>query len=295
VEPSEARRAWHLIETVNAVSYFTEECREAATRLGLKGFWMGYFANRASPMGAVPASVVEATFYNFHPAMVRRAIPDAWSFAPVGEVLGARSEAAARAIRARASEAQALAPRLVALLRPLIEAADGAGRPLFSANRDVEVTGDVERLWQALTTLREHRGDGHVAVLTEAGLDGCEVHLVAVAASGQDPSTYQAARGWSVDDWAHAAERLRERGLLDAAERLTTEGRELRERIERRTDELAIRPYRSLSEAAFGELLSLLGTLARQIAAAGAISYPNPMGLPKLEDERSGGAGPSSG
>ena len=284
MEPSEARRAWHLIETVNAVSYFTEECREAATRLGLKGFWMGYFANRASPMGAVPASVVEATFYNFHPSMVRRAIPDAWSFAPVEEVLGARSEAAGRAIKARASEAQALAPRVVELLRAVIEAADGAGRPLFSANRDVEVTGDVEGLWQALTTLREHRGDGHVAVLTEAGLDGCEVHLVAVAASGQDPATYQAARGWSVDEWAHAADRLRDRGLLDATERLTLEGRELHERIERRTDELAIGPYDSLSEAAFGDLLSLLSTLARQIAATGEISYPNPMGLPKLDD-----------
>jgi len=284
VEPSDARRAWHLIETVNAVSYFTEECREGTKPLGLKGFWMGYFANRASPLGAVPPSVVEATFYNFHPSMVRRAIPDAWSFATPRQVLNARGEAAARAISARASDARALAPSLLALVRRPIEKADGAGRALFSANRDVEVGDGVEGLWHALTTLREHRGDGHVAVVTEAGLDGCEVHLMAVAANGQAPSMYQAARGWSEDDWAQAADRLGERGLLDAEGRFTPKGRGLSEKIERRTDELAITPYRCLSEAEFATMLSMLSTLGQEIAAAGEISFPNPMGLPSVAE-----------
>jgi hypothetical protein len=38
------------------------------------------------------------------------------------------------------------------------------------------------RLWQACTTLREHRGDGHVAACVAAGLSGLDAHVVQVAA-----------------------------------------------------------------------------------------------------------------
>lgn len=81
VEPALARSLWHPLETINAVTYFSPECRDASVRLGLKGFWMGYFACRAAPLGAVDPGVVEATFFNFHPDRVRRALPDAWSLA----------------------------------------------------------------------------------------------------------------------------------------------------------------------------------------------------------------------
>ena len=77
VEPAVSRTAWHHLEAVNAVVYFSPECREGLKQVGLRGFWMGYFAGRAAPMGAVSAGVVEATFYNFAPAMVRRSVPDA--------------------------------------------------------------------------------------------------------------------------------------------------------------------------------------------------------------------------
>jgi hypothetical protein len=51
--------------------------------------------------------------------------------------------------------------------------------PLFSANRSLALPDDpVERLWQLCTSLREHRGDGHVAALTAKGLDGLEAHVL---------------------------------------------------------------------------------------------------------------------
>ena len=81
VEPTTPRRAWLALEAVHAVTYFAPESRAALADLGLRGFWMGYFAGRAAPLGPVGPGVVEATFFNFHPAMVRRAIPDAWTFA----------------------------------------------------------------------------------------------------------------------------------------------------------------------------------------------------------------------
>ena len=81
MDPRLSRVIWHQLECINAVTYFSPECREAPVGLGLRGFWMGYFACRAAPLGPVGAPVVEATFFNFHPARVHRAIPDAWNSA----------------------------------------------------------------------------------------------------------------------------------------------------------------------------------------------------------------------
>jgi hypothetical protein len=48
---------WTLFEPIHAVTYFTPEARSAYERAGLRGFWRGYFAGRAAPLGAAgPAS-----------------------------------------------------------------------------------------------------------------------------------------------------------------------------------------------------------------------------------------------
>jgi hypothetical protein len=51
--PTLARRLWEAIEPIHAVVYFAPEPAETARRIGLRGFWMGYFAGRAAPMGPV--------------------------------------------------------------------------------------------------------------------------------------------------------------------------------------------------------------------------------------------------
>jgi hypothetical protein len=33
----------------------------------LRGFWRGYFAGRAAPLGTASATVISASFYNFAP------------------------------------------------------------------------------------------------------------------------------------------------------------------------------------------------------------------------------------
>jgi hypothetical protein len=283
VQPTLARTIWHRLETLNAVAYFSPECREAPEALGLKGFWMGYFAFRAAPMGPVPASVIEATFANFHPARVRRAIPDAWAIASPGACLTARSTAAAAALRRLLGDgpAAALASAVTPALVAAVDAADPLGRPLFAANRAVARPADpVGALWQLATTLREHRGDGHVALLAAEGLDGCEVHVLFSADAGHPPEMYQQSRGWSADDWAAAVERLRARGLLDGAGRLTATGAARRAHVEHHTDELAIAPYEVLGEGGVATLLDHLAPAAEQVAAGGEIRYPNPMNLP---------------
>src|SRR6195256_5476085 len=69
VNPDVARRMGWATEPCHAVVYFARETSEAYTAIGLKGFWMGYFASRAAPMGPMPPVVVQATFYNFAPGM----------------------------------------------------------------------------------------------------------------------------------------------------------------------------------------------------------------------------------
>ena len=273
--------AWHQLEAVNAVAYFSQECRNALKDLGLRGFWMGYFAGRAAPMGVVSPGVVEATFYNFHPAMVRRSLPDAWTLASPDSVLSVRTEAAAAALRRLAPEADEVVPRLLPLLREAIEHGNGAGRALFAANRDVVVSDDLRGLWQAATTLREHRGDGHVAILTEADLDGCEAHVLFAATEGGPPEVLRDNRGWSEHDWGRATSRLCRRGLVRSEGGPTSAGRQLHRDIEQRTDELATQPYRLLAGDEVEEMIRLLSAIGRRIVTSGEIPFPNPMGLPE--------------
>lgn len=276
-----ARQVWQAMEPLHAVTYFAPESLDANRAVGLRGFWMGYFAARAAPLGAVAAGVVEAAFYNFHPAKVRRAIPDAWTFAPPEAVVRARGEAATAALRRVAPSAAGAAAELAGLLAPVVAAADGAGRPLFAANRDLATPDDpVGALWQATTALREHRGDGHVALLAAEGLDGCEVHVLFAAAEGVPPATLRDNRGWTEDDWRAAAGRLAARGLLDTAGHPTAEGRALRAHVESRTDALAARPYGALAPGGAERLVTLLGPLTDEVLASGTIPFPNPMGLP---------------
>src|SRR4029450_1243101 len=77
-----ARRLHQRLETIHAVTYFAEESHAAAADLGLKGFWMGYFAFRAAPLGPARPPVVEAVVANFAPRRVPRGRAGARSSAP---------------------------------------------------------------------------------------------------------------------------------------------------------------------------------------------------------------------
>lgn len=97
--PTLARRFWEAIEPIHAVVYFAPEPAVALRRIGLRGFWMGYFAGRVAPLGPVPSGPVAAMAYGFAPAMVERAIPDAWRFADPAAVVDCRIASAADALR----------------------------------------------------------------------------------------------------------------------------------------------------------------------------------------------------
>jgi hypothetical protein len=281
VHASYARQVWQLIETLHAVTYFADESRQAAADLGLKGFWMGYFGCRAAPMGEVSPGVVHASFFNFNEEMVHRAIPDAWSYSPAAELVVARQAAAAAALRRLVPEIDQVADRVLTLLWRVLDAAEPGGRPLFAANRDLDDPDDpVAELWQATTTLREHRGDGHVACLTAEGVGGCEAHVLFAATEGTPPELLQQSRGWSEEEWKEATHFLRQAGLLDAEAEATERGHRLREQVERRTDELAVVPYGALDDGQRDRLVVELTPAAHAVVRAEQIPFPNPIGLP---------------
>lgn len=283
MSPEIARRMWVVLEPIHALIYFAPEARETYAAAGLKGYWMGYFASRAAALGAVAAPVVTATFYNFTPRMVERAIPDAWSFSTPERVLAARLEAADRALR-RLLDVQVASPAVAEaadLARTAVEGCAASGRPLYAAHRALPWPQEPHlALWHAATLLREFRGDGHVAALLVAGIDGCEAH-VTVAASGRAPrATLQPNRGWSDEEWDAAASRLVARGWLAEDGSLRPAGEAERAAVEDHTDRLALPPWERLGADASARLHELARPLALRIVAAGGISSPNPVGVP---------------
>jgi hypothetical protein len=271
---------WRLFEPVHAVTYFTPQAREAFEAVGLRGFWRGYFAGRAAPLGPVNAAPVIALFNSFAPQMVTRAIPDVWSRATPETALEARATGAAAALRTLAgsdadhdvAEAADLAERVAGLSAT-------AGRALGAANAALPAPADpFARLWQATTTLREHRGDGHVAALVSAGLAGCPA-VVLKAALEDYPPIYGPARGWSDEEWAAARDSLAARGYLTAEGAPTDAGRDAYGAVEEVTDRLAGELWHALGEVETRRLADLLRPLARSSSAA--MPYPNPSGLPR--------------
>ena len=190
-----ARRLWQALETLHAVIYFAPSVREASAAAGLRGFWMAYFAFRSAPLGPVRHGPVTALFAGFRPSMVARALPDAWGYVEPAGCVALRVEAATHALRAAGVD-EAACGEVTDRLATVLEQLDPTGRPLAAANADLPMPDDpVARLWQTATTLREHRGDGHVAAIVGAGLSGLEAHVLQARRSGIDPGDLQAARG----------------------------------------------------------------------------------------------------
>ncbi|MEU8974018.1 hypothetical protein AB0D11_32955 [Streptomyces monashensis] len=280
-----ARALWERYEPVHDLVYFAPEVRRAADTLGLRGYWMGYFALRAAPLGAVSPSVVTSCFYVFHPARVARALPDAWGYAAPAEVLAARLDAldaAMTALFGADTVGSAAFAEAADLAWEAAAAADTTGRVLAAANQTLERPGrPAARLWQGLTTLREHRGDSHVAVLVSQGLGPVEAMVLKAADGESDGEFLRETRKWERADWEAAGARLRERGLLAADGSLTPAGAALRTEVEALTDTAAEAPWTVLGPDRSARLAALLDPLADAVMTSGLLPPGNPVGLPR--------------
>ncbi len=275
-----ARRLWRVFEPLHAVVYFDPGAAEAMAA-AVPGWWRGYFAGRAAPLGAVGAGPVTAAFFGFHPAMVARALPGVWARLAPSAALDARVASGAAALRRLLPGAPVV--ELAGLLGTAAAACRPGGRVLGAAWAGAAAgwaPGDPwADLWLACTVLREHRGDGHVAAWTAAGVSGLEATALHSASGVVGRPRVQPHRGWSDAEWDAAEARLRRRGLLDDGGGLSAGGRALQRSVEDRTDELAAGPVAALGADGLERVLTLGGPPARALVDGGTLPVPNPIGV----------------
>lgn len=256
------RRCWGMLEPVHAVGYFAPETRQAYVDLGLHPR-LSYFAARSAALGRVGPGVCTATFYVFAPWLAQRALPSSWEIASPAAVQQARRHGMAAALRRILGSPDV--SEALELARTACAALGAAGRPLYAAHAELDWPDhDLMALWHAATLIREHRGDGHVAVLQSVRLDPVESLVVGGLFSG-NTDFVKSTRGWSDAEWAAAVDRLRGRGLLDGSGALTDDGGVLRQEVEHATDVLAAEGWAHVGESGCQRLVELLAPLRAQV------------------------------
>ncbi|MFI6334218.1 hypothetical protein [Streptomyces sp. NPDC050535] len=269
------RRCHNVLNSIAAALYFSPDLDRELAGVGIEDSRGAYFATRAAAMGAVGPGTVTATFYNFHHELVARHVPGVWRTASPETVLAARSRAVDATLRRLLGEDVSASKEVAEAAELALRAAEACtrtARPLYAAYADLPVPEAPHlALYHAATLLREHRGDGHLAVLLDSELDPVEA-LVSHTATGKGmtPRWALGTRGWSRTDWEAAVLRLRERGLLDADGALTEAGVAFRKDIEVRTDRLDRAPYEHLGAPGVERLMELGKALLLTAFSAGA-------------------------
>jgi hypothetical protein len=263
-----SRQAWRDLEVLHLVGYFAPEVTEAYVGLGLDPR-LAYFAGRAAALGPAGAGLTVATFYVFAPRLVEAALPAAWETTTPEQVVAARRSGVAAALERvvghpDVAEALAIARDVCAALQP-------PGRPRYAAHAELPwPDDDLVALWHAATLVREHRGDGHLAVLRVAGIDPVEATVLGGLYSSSTRFLHKT-RGWSPEEYDAATDRLRGRGWLDADGDFTDAGRAARQQVEDDTDRLALTGWERVGPERTERLHELADPWRRLVLDAGVL------------------------
>lgn len=276
MNPDVSRSTWRALEPVHAMIYFVPEAQEEYAALGLdvkNNRAVGYFPARAAAMGAVTWPVVQATFFNFAPLAVQFGMTGVWDAVSPQQVLEARYRGVDRALTRLCGDLLQGIDEAVALARTATEGCTPYGRPLYAAHAGLPWPEQSHlQLWHAITLLREFRGDGHIAALVGGGIGGLEAAVLHVAQGDTwTRKPLQSTRAYSDEEWDGAIERLAERGWLHADGTFTEEGKANRQRVEDRTDELALPAWEHLGEEGCARLRELVSPLSKAIVDGGGL------------------------
>ena len=274
----------NVCEPIGANVYFAPEAHQRYVALGLQAMGSGYFCSRSASMGKPSGLVVTAAFGVFNPAIVVPAVEAGWAATDPEPLLEARYKGAVASLRRLLGEPDASEiSRAVELLRRGLEAAEGAGHPLFSGLKGLPWPDEpLGQLWRCCDMVREHRGDSHIAVWTAAMVKPVEIQLMSELQLGIPLKTYSMTRGWSIEQMDHALDEMRERGWVDG-DQFTAEGRELREEIESDTDDMET-PIADAIGTGLDELIELLSPWAAAIVEVGVAGGGYPGGPDAIRD-----------
>jgi hypothetical protein len=284
VDPSRTRAALRSIEPVFGAGVLSPSVHDALNELGLGLDDVGVIniVTRAAPMGPVNSDVVVATFYNANPALIESVIPRVWATASPDAILTAQREAFSPVL---ASALGGLEPAELAELAELVRAAGQSaatqreGRALFAGLVSLPWPKDDHMIvWHAAKLLREHRGDGHISTLVVEGLSGIEALVVHAAFDDLPADLLRASRRWDIPSWDAAVLDLRRRGWLtdDAPLTLTAWGRDRRQWMEDRTNELAATAYQPLGRDGMERMIGLGAKVVAALGEAGLASTYRP-------------------
>lgn len=228
-----ARRLRDAFEPVAMHAVWSRQTNEALAALGLN-FLTGYVWGRGSGLGEPAAAVVVSSFAVFEPGLITTLYEEARGKVGRTELVETRDEATTASLRQVLGDTNVSG--VVSTLRRGIDAADGTGRPMFSGLASQPWPEDpAGQLWRACDIIREHRGDTHIAACVAAGLDPVAMNILTELYVGLPLYAYSASRAWPQETLDATADHLRGSGLLEG-DRLSKEGRRLREDIEVRTD-----------------------------------------------------------
>lgn len=276
---SYAIRCAQALNALHSITYFTDDLRTELSPFGITDHSSIYLTGRAAPLGRTGPAVVTAVFNSFSPDLVSARLPALWEQISPIRAVAARQAAAGAALHRLLgadlihSDEMAEAAKLAAVAA---SAGRTAGRPLYAANNVLEPPGTAHiALWHAATMLREHRGDGHVAVLAHAEITGLAALVIDCASElGMAKEIVMSQRGWSPSQWSDAELGLRERGLIRPDGTLTAGGVALRDEVERETSRLDREPYEALGAAGVEKLATFVHRLVARAADHGVFPPP---------------------
>jgi hypothetical protein len=269
--------AWMLgvLGVLHAPVYRSRELRARLAEHGVTEPMAAYLAQRSAPLGAPGAGLVTATFYGFAPAAVAAHVPAVWARVSPAQVLALTLDAMRELLGRLLADHEAVVAELADLLVPVAAAHPTVGRPLAAAWADVPLTGEpLLDLWLATCTIRESRGDGHIALLVAEGIGPLESHLVTQGDRPEGRAALTGMRGWSDAEIDAATAGLRRQGLLDEEGRRTDRARVLRDGIERRTDALSAGPWEEAGPEVVARISDLALALLPSVLVSGTLLPP---------------------
>lgn len=274
MDPHSSGRTARSLETLHALGYFVPEVEQEVTALGVRKGRGAYFASRSAAMGRVGPGPVVATFFVFAPSLVERFVPTCWEAASPAQVRAARYRGIDAAYRRLLGNEVLDSPEMAeaaALARNAAAGCTPEGRALYAAHADQAWPEEPHLvLFHALTLIREHRGDGHVAATLTHGLSGLESLVTHTATgTGFTVPAAQATRGWSEEHWQACVAGLADRGLMSPDGTLTDSGMSLRTSIEEATDERGHAPWAMLGAEGTERLRTLGRPWVKQMVAGG--------------------------